>query len=131
MSRRLYTTLISAATVMGVLILVLYTTLTKSVFFKGFSLCTASNTELVLLESSLFASAWVSGFIVSLMVVRKSILPHIFVSLFILAKFMIFENCEGFQGILSFESGSNAMLLAGLWAGHLSAVRFPLMPMNG
>lgn len=128
MNKRLYTTLILVSSVLGVLILLLYTTLTKSILFKGFSLCTSTNLELLLLESSLFTSAWVTGFIASIMVMRRSILPHVFVSLFLLGKFLFFENCSSIQSYLVFEYSSNLTLLAGLWIGHYSAVKFPLMP---
>lgn len=130
MSKRLKTVLITAASVLGVLILTLYTTITNSILFKGFSLCTASKLDVVLIEAALFSSAWISGFIVSIMVVRKSIVPHLFISLYIFAKFLMFENCQDIPNFYTFEIGSNIMLLAGLWAGHYTALKFPMTPMK-
>lgn len=130
MNKKVNKTLIAVASVLGVFILLLYTTLTKTVLFKGFTYCGAATSDFVLLESSLFTSAWVTGFMVSLMVVRRTIVPHLFISLFILAKFILFDNCQGIVGFFAFESASNMLLLIGLWMGHLSAVKFPLMPVK-
>lgn len=131
MNKKVNKALITITSVLGVFILLLYTKLTKTVLFKGFTYCGASTTDFVLFESSLFTSAWVTGFIVSFMVVRKTIIPNLIVSLFILAKFILLENCQGIAGFFAFESASNMMLLIGLWMGHISAVKFPMMPVRG
>ncbi len=129
MGKGIKTVLITAASVIGVFVLMLYTTITDSILFKGFSFCTASNLDVALIEAAFFSSAWISGFIVSILVVRKSVVPHLFISLYIFAKFLMVENCQGLSHFHVFEIGSNTLLLAGLWVGHFTALKFPMTPM--
>ena len=116
------------ATVIGTLSLVLYTTLSQKVIFKGLSFCTSTNSELAIGGMATFGSAVVSGFIASLIVVRDNYWPHLLISLFILAKMSVLALCGHWSGPMWFESGLHLSLLGGVWLGSYGANKFPLAP---
>ncbi|MEW2922212.1 hypothetical protein AB1A65_12125 [Muricauda sp. ANG21] len=116
------------ATVIGGCCLQLYVTLSKDVLFNGIQFCSSSSSDLVLGTMALFASAIFSGFIASLIVVRDNFWPHLFISLGIIAKFLLVALCGLWSGPFWFEVGLHCSLLAGLWLGWYGAAKFPLAP---
>ncbi|MEZ4811857.1 MAG: hypothetical protein R2819_15985 [Allomuricauda sp.] len=116
------------ATVIGGLSLVLYTTLSRDIIFRGLSFCTSSNTDLIFGSLATFTSSTVAGFIAALIVVRDNYWPHFLISLFIIGKMFFAVVCDQWSGPMLFESGLQLSLLAGLWLGRYGANKFPLAP---
>ncbi len=121
--------LIVLATVLGGLSLVLYTTLSEEIILKGISYCTSSLSKLAYGSFTFFISAFLAGFLASLVVVRDNSWPHFLISAAIFGK-MLFLLFFGYWAI-SFWSvtGLHVSLIAGLWAGFFGAAKFPLAPM--
>lgn len=124
---RVFLTVLS--TLVGGLSLVLYTTISQDILFKGLSFCTSSIQELVFGSTAFFLSSVVAGFISTLIVVKDNFLPLFFISLYVVAKFFVFTTCGQWHGPLWFETGLNLSHLGGLWLGCYGAVKFPLAPM--
>ena len=122
--------LCAIATVFGALSLLLFTTITRDILFRGLSLCSSTGIELLFGSLTMFTSAVTAGFITSLIVIRKSYLPHILISLAVVAKMSMIANCSFLTGSFLFESGINASLVFGLWLGNYSALKFPLAPVS-
>ncbi len=122
--------LCALATVFGGFSLLLFTTITKDILFKNLSLCSSTGLELLFGSFTMFTAAVTAGFITSLIVVRKTHLPHILLSLGVLAKMSIMANCSYLTGAFLFELGVNSSLILGLWLGNYSALKFPLAPVS-
>jgi hypothetical protein len=118
------------ATVFGALTLLLFTTITRDIIFKGLSLCSSSGPELFFGSLTMFTAAVTAGFITSLIVIRKSYLPHILISLAVVAKMSVIANCSFLTSSFLFESSINTSLILGLWLGNYSALKFPLAPVS-
>nr|WP_299385512.1 hypothetical protein [Allomuricauda sp.] len=118
------------STIVGGASLILYTTISQDILFKGLSFCSSSVQELVFGSSAFFFSAVVAGFIATLIVVKDNFLPLFFMSLYVLGKLFVFTTCGQWHGPLWFETGLNLSHLGGLWLGWYGAVKFPLAPMR-
>ncbi len=128
MNPRTRVLLTGAATIIGGLCLVLYTTLSQDIIFDGLSFCTSSNLDLVFGGMATFVSAVLAGFIAALIVVRDNFWPHVLISLFIVGKMSFAVLCGEWSGPVWFDSSMNLSLLLGLWLGCYGAVKFPLAP---
>ncbi|SHG26660.1 hypothetical protein [Flagellimonas flava] len=124
---RVFLTVLSTA--VGGSSLILYTTISQDILFKGLSFCSSSVQELVFGSAAFFLSAVVAGFISTLIVVKDNVLPLVFISLFVVAKIFLFTACGQWHGPIWFETGLNLSHLGGLWLGCYGAVKFPLAPM--
>lgn len=116
------------STVIGGLSLVLYTTISQDILFKGLSFCTSPVQELIFGSMAFFLSAVVAGFISTLIVVKDNFLPLMFISLFVVGKMLVFTTCGQWNGPFWFETGLNLSHIGGLWLGCYGAVKFPLAP---
>ncbi|WP_394971686.1 hypothetical protein [uncultured Croceitalea sp.] len=130
MSSKTKALLCGVATIFGTFTLLLFTTITRDILFRGLSLCSSSGLELLFGSLMMFTSAVTAGFITSLIVIRKSYLPHILISLAVVAKMSVMANCSFLTGSFLFESGINASLVLGLWLGNYSALKFPITPVS-
>lgn len=122
--------LYGGATIFGGFSLLLFTKITKDILFNGLSLCGSTNMELVFGSLLMFTAAVTAGFITSIIVVRKTYLPHILLSLVLLMKMTFIASCSFLTSSFLFEIGINSSLILGLWLGHFSALKFPLAPVS-
>lgn len=120
--------LCGGATIFGGFSLFLFTKIARDIIFNGLSLCSSTNMELVLGSLLMFAAAVTAGFITSIIVVRKSYLPHILISLGVLVKMSFIANCSFLSTTFLFDIGLDVSLILGLWLGNYSALKFPLAP---
>ncbi len=128
MTRRNRVLLISAATALGCAALILYTKISKDIIFNGLRYCSLQQLDVVLGPAALLTSASFSGFLASLIVIRKSLIPHMVMSLYVMAKMFFASTCPDFSSPLWFDATLNAALLSGIWLGHYMAEKFPLAP---
>ena len=130
MSSRNKALLYGLATVFGALTLLLFTTITRDILFNGLSLCSSSSLELAFGSLTLFSAAVAAGFITSIIVVRKTFLPHLLISIGVLVKMSFMTSCFHLTGAFLFDLTINALLIFGLWIGNYSALKFPLAPVS-
>lgn len=116
------------STAVGGFSLILYSTISKDILFKGLSFCSSSTQELVLGTSAFFLSAVVAGFISTLIVVKDNFVPLFFLSFYVICKLFVFTTCGQWHGPIWFETSLNVSHLGGLWLGWYGAVKFPLAP---
>nr|WP_299339937.1 hypothetical protein [Allomuricauda sp.] len=129
MKSRMRVFLIVLATTVGGLSLVLYTTLSEEVILKGISYCASSISKLTYSGITFFVSAFLAGFLASLIVVRDNGWPHFFITTMIVGK-MLFLLFFGYWAASFWAvTGLHFSLVAGLWAGFYGAAKFPLAPM--
>ena len=122
--------LYSGATIFGAFSLLLFTTITKEILFKGLTLCESTNMELVFGSMLMFTAAVTAGFITSIIVIRKTHMPHVLLSLGVLAKMCFIASCSFLSSSFLFEIAINSSLILGLWLGNYSAIKFPLAPVS-
>ncbi|WP_422351737.1 hypothetical protein [Flagellimonas sp.] len=124
---RVFLTVLS--TVVGGFSLILYTTISHNILFKGLSFCTSSIQELFFGSTAFFLSAVIAGFISTLIVVKDNFLPLFLISLFIIGEFLVLTSSGHWHGPVWFETGLYLSHIGGLWIGCYGAVKFPLAPM--
>ncbi len=120
--------LISVATALGCAALMLYTKISKDIIFNGLRYCALQQFDLVLGPAALLTSAGFSGFMASLVVIRKSLIPHVVMSMYVVAKMFFVSTCPDFSSPLWFDLTLNTALLSGIWLGNYIAKKFPLAP---
>lgn len=129
MNARIRVLLTVTSTLVGILSLILYTTISTEILFDKVSYCTSSVGTLWLSAMAVLLSSVVSGFLASLIVIRDNVLPHVFISLFIVGKMSFVAHCGAWSGPFWFETAQHLSLLVGVWIGSYGASRFPLAPM--
>jgi len=116
------------ATVIGGFSLVVFSKISRDIIFDGLNLCSTTAFNMTFGSLALFTSSLLAGFMASIIVIRNNYLPHIFLSVFILAKMSFMAVCEQWVSQIWFEVGLSAALITGLWLGHYAALKFPLAP---
>lgn len=128
MSRGNYIGLTTMAIIFSVFSFVLFTKISRDILFEGLNFCSSSIQQLLFGSLTLTASAMITGFMASLLVMRRNHLPHFIISAVIVVHLVTSTSCTFWTAPFFFETGIHASMLAGLWLGNHGARKFPLVP---
>ncbi|MEN1785669.1 MAG: hypothetical protein AAGF77_11090 [Bacteroidota bacterium] len=116
------------ASLAGISVLLLYTTLVQDILFKDTTFCTSSPLQLLFMSFGILASGALTGFLTVMLVLQDNYMPHVALSLVVIGKAFMAVPCEALGNPLWFEGLLNIALLFGLWIGYFLGTRFPLSP---
>ncbi|UOY06768.1 hypothetical protein L0P88_22975 [Muricauda sp. SCSIO 64092] len=128
MTPRLRFALTLFATLIGLSVLLLYTTLVEDVLFKGVAFCNADSIQLTFKTLGIGSAGLITGFLTSLLVLQDNYYPNLVLSAAVLAKVLIFVGCEANPSPFWYDLLLSTTLLSGLWMGYYGGIKFPLSP---
>ena len=112
-------TKIILAVIAGEFLLVLLTTIVQETIFGGISYAGSPLSHLILGGAGTFLAAFVAGLGAYLVAGRKSVVPHIVISLLIISESVWLVFYRGTPDPLWFDIMAALSLLAGIWLGVL------------
>jgi len=116
------------ATLVGGFAFLLFTKISRDILFDGLPFCSSSTPQLMLGTTTMVSAAITAGFMTSLIVVRKSYVPHLLISGYVIFNLWYLASCGAWGIPLLFETILAFLLIAGIWVGDAIAKKFPLAP---
>ncbi len=112
------------AVVLGECALILFTTVAQEVLFDGIDYFESPLSDIFLGGIATFIAAVLAGMIASLIVLGKTLLPHMIISFIILVEMSYLIALGILNGPFWFDLLGGLSLIVGIWAGHYATQAF-------